>query len=776
MLTRFSFRPIALLCLAIIATIGPKSVEAEELPLVEGVEFQPFASATGRLLEALEFIGSPMSDEDTATVKEALQNPKLEEALETIQKTLDKYVLIGVQINPESRVKVKEGMASKELMERGWKSFLVKVHNEAGVTAKLEPESPNSKPMLIRSTGKPDPDVEVAPNEVLNRFLEIEMVRRPPMKSTLSGLLLEYRIIQLYSRDEGKREAIIGFNVGQGTQDLGFRNEVPILFTAVPAVEVTFKVKDFDGSPVMAEFRITDDKGHVYPARARRLAPDFFFHDQVYRKDGEHILLPPGEYTVEYTRGPEYLKKTRTIDIPHEKEYELEFDLERWIHVADLGWRSGDHHVHAAGCSHYDAPTQGVTPQDMWRHILGEDLNVGCVLTWGPCWYYQKQFFEGETSELSTDNYVMRYDVEVSGFPSSHAGHLSLLRLSEDDYKGVETIEEWPSWDLPVLQWCKEQGGVAGFSHSGWGLMVDDDTLPSYKMPPFDGIGANEYIVDVVHGAVDFISAVDTPVIWELSIWYHTLNCGYRTKISGETDFPCIYGDRVGLGRSYVKLPEGPLDYDQWAYGVRDGRNYVSDGYSHLLDFKVNDVAMGESTHDGPLSQLNLPEAATVTVTARIAAFLEEKPDEKIRHKDLDEKPYWHIERARIDDTRKVPLDLVVNGKAVQTQEILADGEINDVTFELPLEKSSWIALRVFPSSHSNPIFAIVDSKPIRADEKSAEWCLEAVDVCWDKKSKGYRAEEIDEAQAAYDVARKAYKEILDEIRGVEADKQAKSE
>ncbi|MCA9418281.1 MAG: hypothetical protein KC917_18550, partial [Candidatus Omnitrophica bacterium] len=163
-------------------------------------------------------------------------------------------------------------------------------------------------------------------------------------------------------------------------------------------------------------------------------------------------------------------------------------------------------------------------------------------------------------------------------------------------------------------------------------------------------------------------------------------------------------------------------------------------------------------------------------VTARVAAFLEEKPDEKIRHKDLDEKPYWHIERARIDDTRKVPLDLVVNGKAVQTQEILADGEINDVTFELPLEKSSWIALRVFPSSHSNPIFAIVDSKPIRADEKSAEWCLEAVDVCWDKKSKGYRAEEIDEAQAAYDVARKAYKEILDEIRGVEADKQAKSE
>ena len=71
----------------------------------------------------------------------------------------------------------------------------------------------------------------------------------------------------------------------------------------------------------------------------------------------------------------------------------------------------------------------------------------------------------------------------------------------------------------------------------------------------FDGIGANEYIVDVVHDAVDFISTVDTPAVWELNIWYHTLNCGFRTRISGETDFPCIYGERVGLGRIYVKMP-----------------------------------------------------------------------------------------------------------------------------------------------------------------------------------------------------------------------------
>ena len=42
---------------------------------------------------------------------------------------------------------------------------------------------------------------------------------------------------------------------------------------------------------------------------------------------------------------------------------------------------------------------------------------------------------------------------------------LRLLRLTEDDYPGTTRLEEWPSWDLPVLQWGKKQGAVVGFSH-----------------------------------------------------------------------------------------------------------------------------------------------------------------------------------------------------------------------------------------------------------------------------------------------------------------------
>src|SRR5207253_6925903 len=51
-----------------------------------------------------------------------------------------------------------------------------------------------------------------------------------------------------------------------------------------------------------------------------------------------------------------------------------------------------------------------------------------------PCYYYQKQFFSGKDHPLSKPGELMHYDLEVSGFPSSHAGHLVLLGLTDQDY------------------------------------------------------------------------------------------------------------------------------------------------------------------------------------------------------------------------------------------------------------------------------------------------------------------------------------------------------
>ena len=288
-------------------------------------------------------------------------------------------------------------------------------------------------------------------------------------------------------------------------------------------------------------------------------------------------------------------------------------------------------------------------------------------------------------------------------------------------------------------------------------MEVRTDELPNYEMPGFDGIGANEYVVDVTHpDTIDFISTVDTPAVWELNIWYHTLNVGFRTRISGETDFPCIYQEKVGLGRSYVKLDD--LSYRGWIEGVRRGAAYVSDGKSHLIDFQVNGMGIDENG-----SEMKLSEPGTAKVTMRVAAMLPERADPKFANLRYDQKPYWDVERARIEGTREVPVEIVVNGKAVASKNVVADGQVREVEFEVPVERSSWIAARILYSSHTNPMFVEVGGKPIRASRRSAEWCLAAVNQCWTQKAPRIREDERGEAREAYDHAREVYRRLISE-------------
>jgi hypothetical protein len=617
-------------------------------------------------------------------------------------------------------------------------------------------ESPNRQRVSTRSDGSPEPAVKVRPEDVLDRWAEISLYQRAPMRERLSGLRVEYQILLVASRDAGQRSAQIAFNVGQGTQDIGYRSDTLVLFAAAPAQPVTLRVKDEHGRPSVAAFRIKDRLERVYPLPAKRLAPDLPFQQQVYRADGEVVLLPPGGYSITVSRGPEYESETREVEIKGKAE--LSFALRRWIDPAKLGWYSGDHHIHAAGCSHYDNPAQGVEPKDMWKQVQGEALNVGAVLTWGPCYYHQKQFFSGADHPLSTADNLLHYDLEVSGFPSSHAGHLVLLGLKDQDYPGTRRIEDWPSYDLPILRWAKAQGAVTGFAHSGWGLEVSGRELPSYDVPAYDGIGANEYIVDVTHpGSVDFISTGDTPYTSELSIWYHTLNVGFRTRISGETDFPCITDDRVGQGRAYAKL-DGKLAYRPFVEALRDGRSYVSDGKSHVMDFAVNGLESGTRG-----SELALKAPAAVKVTAKVAALLDAVPEPEFRNLTPLQRPYWDIRRARIGATREVPVEVIVNGEVAGTKTLLADGGLRDVSFDVPVAKSSWIALRILPSSHTNPVFVLVDGKPIRASRRSAQWCLDGVNQCWSQKRGRTKPEELDAAAKAYEHARQVYRRLLAE-------------
>ncbi len=187
-------------------------------PVTEGVTFAPLRDHCARLLKAVAMLDGPLPP---ATVKE-LQRlltdgaKAPEAAVVAIQKLLDPHCLIRVHVNPESRVKVARGPADAVLPRTRETFILIKVHNEAGVTHALTVQGPQ-----LVGQGKTG----------AGGWLEAKVYTGPPLGKTLSGGHVEYVLLRLKAHTGGKREATLLFDVGQGTQDLGFRNEVPILFT-----------------------------------------------------------------------------------------------------------------------------------------------------------------------------------------------------------------------------------------------------------------------------------------------------------------------------------------------------------------------------------------------------------------------------------------------------------------------------------------------------------------------------------------------------------------
>lgn len=815
---------------------------------------QPLAANAGRLRDALIYLGAPL-DADTDT--QLLAAIRREDSFQ-IQKLLDSFTLAEIHINPELRVRVKRGKSDAVLQQGGFTPVIVKVQNDATLARALRIRSPQAGAVYsgtVVDILKRQAQTELADQQNpdgQHRFLDIEMFTSSPMTDRLSGLRIEYCLALIHCSEAGQREATLIFDVGEGTQDLGFRSELPVLFSIRPAVPVRMNIRDHDGSPQVARLEFRDRFGRVYPPQAKRLAPDFFFQPQIYRRDGDVVLLPPGEFILESSRGPEYRRHVQVVTVPEaqrlntvpeapipnpvpearrpntvpeapEALHEVSVQLQRWVEPSEWGFYSGDHHIHGAGCSHYDSPTQGVTPQDMFAQVKGEGLNVGCVLTWGPCFEHQRNYFSPIADTVSEPLTVLKYDLEISGFGSAALGHVCLLNLKDQTYPGSNgtKTEGWPTWTVPVMKWARDQGGFTGYPHSAlhvapelvatWSLQRGDanadavlseseagtvllpaafrevdadsdqkltaseiqksadlasDTLPNFALPAMDGGGAMEIVVSTPEGVCDFISAMDTARIPEWNTWYHLMNCGFPLKLSGETDFPCMSSRRVGQGRVYVQLGRDveSISFPAWCKALAEGRSYVSDGYAHALQFSVNGVSPGDRS-----VELTGPGKVTVATTV---AFAPEQPkavaygtlNPPKGRRMLGDTVNLHAPR----ETEYVQggdrlIEVIVNGAVVSTQTIPADGELHELRIPVDIQQSSWIAVRQFPQLHTNPVPVIVGAQPIRANRLSACWCAESVRILWKNRQRFIAEPERAAARSAYQRALDRYLEIADQ-------------
>jgi hypothetical protein len=271
-----------------------------------------------------------------------------------------------------------------------------------------------------------------------------------------------------------------------------------------------------------------------------------------------------------------------------------------------------------------------------------------------------------------------------------------------------------------------------------------------------------ELPVSVVAGVCDFISAMDTPRIAEWNMWYHLLNCGFPLKVSGETDFPCMSGERVGQGRVYVRLGKRDrVDFKEWCAGLGLGRSYVSDGFAHAPGFTVNGVAPGF----GPVT---LPAAGEIDVRAQVA-FAPATPRTVAQGLSVppggkrfvgDTVTLHGPRRREMSDGGDRRVEVVMNGTVVASKLAPADGRPHELQFRLPVARSSWVALRQFPQLHTNPVEVRVGGAPIRASRASARWAVETIERLWEQRREKIRETERPAARQAYDEALARFRAI----------------
>ena len=140
-----------------------------------------------------------------------------------VWQTIAPHTLLEVEINPEMRVKIAPGRAKAELVAGERRAYFVRVDNRCGATARLAISATD-----LASVGGAEPE-----------WLEVEIADVPGCSDRLSGAAVDYKLVVCRVKRPGRREARLGMDAGQGTQDLGFRGVTDVLFHVRPASQAT---------------------------------------------------------------------------------------------------------------------------------------------------------------------------------------------------------------------------------------------------------------------------------------------------------------------------------------------------------------------------------------------------------------------------------------------------------------------------------------------------------------------------------------------------------
>ena len=434
---------------------------------------------------------------------------------------------------------------------------------------------------------------------------------------------------------------------------------------------LSVSIKDAAGRPLAAKVNLKGADGEFHAPEGAILKSKRALGSPYFYCEGSFSLpLPPGRTRLEVRRGLEYRVIRKDVELALGSESHLEPRLRRWIDMKAQGWYAGTTHLHWDEKETHPDERLKLVPQ-------GEDQNVVNILVlkrWNLP-YASNKYPIGVLKEFSSQDYIVsvgkEYRHNKADWENGY-GHMVLLNFREV-VQPISTGRIGDTYDYPphadACDASHAQGGVVIWAHNGQGM---------------------EAPVDIALGKVDGMNLFDTNQGMEeggYQLWYRFLNCGFRLPIATGGDWDVTNGNRV-----YVK-PDGFFTYSSWIKGLKAGRTFITN--NAMLILSVNGLGTGSSLYVRSSRKTPLEVVASA--------------------------------RGRLPFER---LELVVNGRVMASQTPGEKGTEAELSLELPLTRSSWIAARCYGAhqtdygrpnfAHTSPVYAYLGGEAITSPEDAA--------------------------------------------------------
>jgi hypothetical protein len=426
-------------------------------------------------------------------------------------------------------------------------------------------------------------------------------------------------------------------------------------------------------------------EGSIVYRKTRGVSEDHF----VPPKGSFEIDVRAGKWHVVIERGKEYRPIADDISVPAAGRVERTYRLQRWIRMSELGWYSGDMHIHRPLrdiASLMDAEDLNVTtPITHWRYgpaRISEDPDLNAFLAksdeHGAMHPAENRWFTVLNEELEPPASALltsRLGKQRSTLDYPLAGYGRALR----ERGALVDSEKATSLELPVVAatgGCDLVGLAnnhlwrAGSYALGWGAWPD--RMPGKYPATCAGFARAGF-----------------------DVYYALLNMGFPLKLSAGTASG-VHPVPPGWSRIYAHVP-GAFSLDRWFEAVKAGRTFVTTGPMLLLT--VNGLEPGQESHGS-----KFPLKAEVTV------------------KVLSPEPAGSAE-------------IVVNGKPMTLMGAPQAGGAYVAKAQIKLDTSSWIAARWLADAgpkcgvaHTSPIYFWNGSQPVPTRREDAQYLLERVD------------------------------------------------